>query len=654
MVTPAAEFFQALFPYLSGRYRIEVRSFDGNRNPRQRWFASADDAIAEAEFLSDTHDVYFGAAARRGESGTKEGVGYCAALFADADDWPATEARIEELGFPYPSAIISSGRGKHLYWLLEAPFRVQTPGDILAFEVVNKGIAAALGCDNCSDIPHVYRVPGTLNHKPGGPYPVELEELDASRRYHLEDFAAYRGRPRPPKPGANCNSAPSSPWADFVPIGERNHTQFAEFCDMAEAGLSEAEAEVAMRQRFASHYEQGGPGSERDMRDTLRSAFRYVARRHEATLRAVGFEGLDSQSTSIKSGHLNGDSDSREGKSASESGHLNVGLALVRASDVTPEEVRWRWKHRIPVGKLTIIEGDPGEGKSYLTLAIATAVTWGQPLPGDSGTFEPRDVLIFSAEDGKADTIVPRLIELGADLSRVFIVDGCIDADGEKRWPNLKDDLGYIEATLQQRNFGLAIVDPINAYLGETRANEDVAIRGVLGPLADLAERNKVTVIPLRHLTKGARDRAIYRGAGSIGYTAAARSVLLVGRDADTQQHVILCIKHNLAPESPAVAYEIDEAGCFSWTGEVDITADRILSPDPTSAERGSRDEAIEFLKEALADGPCLAVEVLNQARRLGIADRTLQRARQDLGVKAVPFYEQGKRGSAGWKWQLG
>ncbi len=236
--------------------------------------------------------------------------------------------------------------------------------------------------------------------------------------------------------------------------------------------------------------------------------------------------------------------------STSEDGHLNQpGPVLVRLADVEREEVQWRWQHRIPTGKLTLVEGDPDTGKTFMTMALATAATRGTPLPGDYGRFDAFDVLILTAEDGLGDTIRPRLEDMGADLNRVHALTSIRDFDGTEHFPNLKEDLLMLESALAGGNFGMIIIDPINAYLGGVDGNRDTDIRSVLGPLAAIAERYNVAVVAVRHLTKGGRDKAIYRGLGGIGYTAAARSVLLVGKNPNhPTERVVVCIKHNLAP----------------------------------------------------------------------------------------------------------
>ncbi len=332
--------------------------------------------------------------------------------------------------------------------------------------------------------------------------------------------------------------------------------------------------------------------------------------------------------------------------------HGAIGAVTVRLADVAPERVAWRWSNRLPLGKLTIIEGDPGVGKSHVSLAIATAVTLGAPLPGDTERWSPADVLILSAEDGAADTLRPRLEAMGADLTRVRVLTAVRGVDGREHFPSLVDDLPSVDELLGGGGFELVIVDPINAYLGGVDGFKDIDVRSALGPLGAMAERHNVSLVVIRHLTKGARDRAIYRGAGSIAYSAAARSVLLVGANPrDPRERAVVCTKHNLAPDSPAIGFQID-AGRFLWRGESALTAADLLAPDPGPGER-AEDTARDFLREALAGGARLASDILAEAIAAGIAERTLNRAKKALGIVATHEGERGRRGGGKWSWSL-
>ena len=321
---------------------------------------------------------------------------------------------------------------------------------------------------------------------------------------------------------------------------------------------------------------------------------------------------------------------------------------------VEREEVEWLWASRIPLGKLTVLEGDPGCGKSWLSLAIATAVTTGRRLPGQTETGEPSRVLLLTAEDGLADTVRPRAEDLGADLSRITVLKGVQDGDGREHQLDLTEHLSVLDEILARGGFRYVVIDPINAYLGVSLdTHRDAAIRSVLTPLAELAEKYGVAIVCILHLTKSGRDKAIYRGQGSIGYSAAARTVLLVGQNPDDEQErVVVCIKNNLVAFPPALAFEISE-GQFRWRGETSVTASALLAPEQGSEARSLLDEATEFLDEVLGQGSQPAREIERQADAMGISKMTLKRARKAMGVRAVPVREEGRPGVQRWLWEL-
>jgi hypothetical protein len=341
------------------------------------------------------------------------------------------------------------------------------------------------------------------------------------------------------------------------------------------------------------------------------------------------------------------------------------GPVLVRLCDVEPEEVSWLWEPYIPLGKITIVMGDPEQGKSWLTLAIATAVTNGTDLSEVIATAtgnahctgkkrDPGSILILTAEDGLADTIRPRLNAMGADTTRVTALTAVRDAGGREHHPSLVHDLDHLERALARGGFKLVIIDPLNAYLGTSLdTHRDAAVRAVLTPLARLAERHGVAAVCVHHLTKGGRDRPIYRGQGSIGYTAAARVVLLVGQNPDNErERVLVPVKNNLAPMPPAVAFEIKD-GRFLWRGETPVTAEALLAPKGGDEERSELDEAIAFLEQALHDGPRKVKELFREANDAGISESTLKRAKRKRGVECRRRQE-GFGGAKGyWEWCL-
>jgi putative DNA primase/helicase len=326
------------------------------------------------------------------------------------------------------------------------------------------------------------------------------------------------------------------------------------------------------------------------------------------------------------------------------------GAKTVRVADVKREEVDWLWAERLPLGRLTGIIGDPGAGKSWLTLALATAVTTGAALPSDSER-PAGDVLLLTAEDGLADTVRPRLEDMGADLERVTVLTAVRDAEGAEHHPSLVDDLPVLADLLAVGRYTLLIIDPINAYLGSSLdTHRDAALRSVLAPLANLAEQWGVAVIFVGHLNKGSRDRAIYRANGSVAYIGASRVVHLVGQNPENEERAIVCIKNNLATTPSALGFELRE-GQFYWLGESAITAATLLSPDASEDERSTRQEAMDFLRDLLQEGPVEAQAVQNQARDCGITVKILRTARETLGIKSSRVGGMGAKGK--WVWSL-
>jgi len=318
-------------------------------------------------------------------------------------------------------------------------------------------------------------------------------------------------------------------------------------------------------------------------------------------------------------------------------------VQLLCMSDISPEEVHWLWHPWIPRGKLTLVEGDPGLGKSHLTLQFGTAVSHGHGLPGMLKT-APANTLLLTAEDGLGDTVRPRLDAMKADVSKIFPLTGPLvfNAVG----------LAQLEQAIQDTSARLVVVDPLVAYLDATmdlnRANET---RAITKQLAAIAERQDCAIVLVRHLTKSGKDRAIYRGLGSIDFTASCRSAMLVGSDPnDPTRAALIHIKCNLAAKAAAQGFTIAD-GRFKWTGRTTLTAADVLG-----AEQGGQsavDEAVEFVRSELADGPVPAATVREHARAAGIAEKTLRRASKSIGVVATQVHEKGRKGAASWAWRL-
>ena len=320
-------------------------------------------------------------------------------------------------------------------------------------------------------------------------------------------------------------------------------------------------------------------------------------------------------------------------------------LRVVRMADIVAEVVRWLWHPYIALGKFTLLEGDPGLGKSWLTCAIAAAVSLGRGLPGVE-PFEPGRVLMLSAEDGLGDTLRPRLDAVGADVSKVFALDEPLNFDA----PGLL----RLEAAIIKFSPVLVIIDPLFAFTGgQVDIHKANQCRAISAPLAAIAERQGCAIVAVRHLGKSkGGGHALNAGIGSIDFAAAARSVLLVGQDPDEPtKRAVVQIKNNLAAHGEAVGYKLEE-GRFYWSGASNLTADRILSAAGNEEERGSIAEAVDFLRVALSDGGRDAKSIEAEAKQAGINPATLRRAKMRLGVRSHKVGMPGTHYQK-WVWEL-
>lgn len=333
------------------------------------------------------------------------------------------------------------------------------------------------------------------------------------------------------------------------------------------------------------------------------------------------------------------------------SGKAPKKAAIACMADIEPADVSFLWEPYIPLGKLTLLEGDPGCGKTFLALQLAACISTGAPLPGPDGTptreMAPATVLYMSAEDGLADTLRPRLDKMKADTKRVFVLTGWRNDDGDSGLITLSD-VDVIEQALAEVRPVLLVVDPLQGYLGAGvdmhRANE---VRPVMAAMANLAEKYNTALLCVRHLSKASAGKALYRGMGSIDFTAEARSILLAGVDPENpEKRGIVHLKSNLVAAGPAIGFELTPEG-FYWTGLSSMTAGTFFKSDvQAEEERSIIAEAEAFLLEALADGPVPAIELVKEAKECGISKRTLDRAKKKLGVKSQ---KEGDR----WTWNL-
>ena len=312
-------------------------------------------------------------------------------------------------------------------------------------------------------------------------------------------------------------------------------------------------------------------------------------------------------------------------------------LRIINMEDVEATEVKWLWYPYIPYGKITIIQGDPGEGKTTLVLNLAALLTRGEKLPESEQASEPINVLYQSAEDGLSDTIKPRLTAANADVSRVMVID---ETDIEL---SMTDH--HLEAAIWQTGAKLVILDPLQAYLGSKvdmhRANE---VRPVFKNLATVAQRYDCAIVLIAHMNKSAGMKATYRMLGSVDITAAARSVLIVGRIKNNPTiRVMVHSKSSLAPEGEPIAFELNPETGFAFIGKYHISVDELL--DGTNAVN-KLDEAERFLETLFANTDEIPQKKITaQAKARNIAKRTLDEAKKKLQIQSVKIGSQ-------WFWR--
>lgn len=322
-------------------------------------------------------------------------------------------------------------------------------------------------------------------------------------------------------------------------------------------------------------------------------------------------------------------------------------LKLINMEQVEVEKIDWLLYPFIPFGKVTIVQGDPGEGKTTMVLQIIAKLTKGEAvLPSGSDEpaleaktvdLEPVNVIYQTAEDGLGDTIKPRLLSAGADCSRVMVID---DNDQALTMMDAR-----LEEAIIRTKARLVVLDPIQGFLGAAvdmhRANE---IRPLMKRVAVLAEKYHCAIILIGHMNKNSNGKSSYRGLGSIDFQAAARSVLIVGRIKDEPEIRVVChVKSSLAPEGKSIAFRLDKDTGFEWIGEYDISADDLLSGD----NRGQKiHEAKEFLKEILVSGSVAQTKVAEEAESRGIKKKTLWNAKKELEIESVKIGNQ-------WFWML-
>lgn len=314
-----------------------------------------------------------------------------------------------------------------------------------------------------------------------------------------------------------------------------------------------------------------------------------------------------------------------------------------RYSDVVERQVDWLWYPYIPYGKLTLLQGDPGDGKSTFMLNLVSILSKGGALPDGSKELDAMTVVYQCAEDDSEDTIKPRLITAGADCSKVFFIKENDDV------LSLTDD--RIEKVIKEIGAKLLILDPLQAFIPPDADMQSAQkMRSMTRRLSEMAARNNCAVVMIGHMNKATGGKNLYRGLGSIDIAAVVRSVLMIVRDDENSNiRYMFPVKSNLAPEGDAIGFYFDPACGFQWLGrcrmkqETDAVSGAVVG---TPMIGGKKDIAMELLPIILSAGDVLSTEVMQRMKQLGIQERTVRTAQKNLGIKA---YKNGKA----WYWRL-
>lgn len=311
-------------------------------------------------------------------------------------------------------------------------------------------------------------------------------------------------------------------------------------------------------------------------------------------------------------------------------------VPMIRMSEVQQTEVDWLWYPYIPFGKLTIIQGNPGEGKTFFAMQLAAACTNRKFLP-QMEPFEPFNMIFQTAEDGLGDTVKPRLLSAEANLERVLVID---DADNPL---TLADE--RIENAIRENNARLVIIDPLQAFLGANvdmnRANE---VRPIFRRLAEVAQSTSCAIVMIGHLNKASGSQSTYRGLGSIDITAVVRSLLFIGKvRSDPTTRVIVHEKSSLAPSGQSLAFSLGDEKGFRWIGAYDISAEDLLAGGEGSKTELKQEQAVKLIEEFLSEGRKVSnAEINKEATERGISERTVRLARNSMGDK-IASERQGK-----------
>jgi putative DNA primase/helicase len=313
---------------------------------------------------------------------------------------------------------------------------------------------------------------------------------------------------------------------------------------------------------------------------------------------------------------------------------------ITTMDEIREESTEWLWRNRIALGRMTLIGGDPGTGKTYVSLAIAAAESRGEALPGGGKPKQASNVLLISLEDGLPDVIKPRLRLLDADQSRIAV------PNPERSLPATLINASAIEQMVRALGPRLVILDPLMAFASGRNTREGAQMRQMLTPMINLAGKYSFALLVILHLNKG-NTKAIYKFQESIDIVAQARSAFIIANDpSDRCKHIMAHAKTNGSIKAPSINFWIHENGSFEWGDESDVDADELVSSEQQQRRADSQvEKAKDFLREALKNGPVRQTELKEKAKESGVQG-SIWRAKDELQIRSI-------KEKVGWFWSL-
>jgi hypothetical protein len=659
--------------FLQTIYSVYSRNYDGltelrfiSTSATSRFLPKGEispDDWAKVVELNRSHHAYFGVNPRpRNQAKKQDDIKDIICLWADVDgkdfDGGKDEALERVERFPIiPSIVVDSGHGYHAYWILREPIINLSEEARISFKKILAGLIKEVAGDKSKvNLDALLRLPGTLNLKDDPPKECRVISL-SDTTYRLEDFARFRDETySEPEPSTIKMPAFGSESSPVSRNGEA----------AARADVERLEIPAKTKRLIISGERLQDPAADhtRSARDysiinslikcsydysTIKSIFYNP---HLGCSDRLGAKPEKALQWDVLSALRKCQRGRTEASAPAPTPGAGERLRVRCTADIVPETTRWLWPDRFALGKLSLIVGDPESGKSLFTAWMASKVSSGEAWP--DGTAPPRGKVAFlQCEDGVAETLVPRLIQYGADRHRVKTVDGVIMTSGEDRIFSLLTDLRKLEEFIRtEGDVKMIIIDPLQAYLGaglNNRVNPhaDAHIREVLTPVKALAEAHNVAIIGLVHLNKNAMADMMYRVGGSIALVGLPRSVWLMKWDRDPNGfRYFQSMKSNRKAGVKGLAFKIDrDRGDVTFHDDVEVpSAADLMAP---STDRRPREEAKAFIIERVNAGVRDSREIEAEAMQEGINRATLFAAKKELKIRSEKY--PGVRGK--WIW---